>query len=900
MNMGRRWSVVLIVFLCQGLFAESRRDTAYQELQNGRVILKVAVGGPNVLHQTLSIDSAVVESDGDFGLDVMYTDWQAPGKANNAENPVLFTKADFVPVSSTVRDLPSGSKELTIFMKARETTFIVALTYLLDEKATYIKRKIAVEDTTFGHHFLRSLIPVRSLLAGVTTVIKDGGFGQPVAVLLKSGGGFFGLEYPASENHLTGEGKEYRVSCSEDIGKLIGRKWVESEWVVEGISPDALVRQSFFKYLDDIRIAPLRPYTLYNSWYDLRSPEYPHVPAEDVMSETSARRMMTLLRENMIEKHGMTLDAFVLDDGWDVYKSDWVPRKDQFPNGLKVLADELHQTHTSLGIWIGPTGGYSFRDRRIGWMKEHGYEIVGDQLCIGGAKYHELLKTRVGDFAGKDGIGYFKWDGIQFSCSEPNHGHPIDIYSRRAILDSLIDLCRVARAENPSMFLNITSGTWLSPWWVKYANTIWMSGEDYGYADVPSISKRDAAITYRDFVLHDDFKTKDLWFPIANLMTHGIIKGRLEYLGSKEEPLDKFTDDALLYVARGISMYELYISPDILSEGEWNALAKSITWARDRFPVLMSTTMIGGDPMKRQPYGYVHFKRTHGVIAVRNPFIDRATIDVSLSRSFGIEQGAQSLVLERVYPTRWIAPRLYREGANITIPVDGFETAVYEVYPLKEATVPLVAGVTFEEPSVSGSHIAMQYHPAEGAGLLLNPQVVRSARENGSIKDPKSLRLSGRSAVPMVTEASVSKIVAGRNAMDATFRLSDSASGAKLAILLSPHDGTRIHPVVRVAVDGDSARVDTVEQDSPSQWYLVDVRPGMRHVRISIEPRKGGWKGSASLWIVGMQRLASRTISFDLTAPVAQKPMPPLPWSKGEERVSIHLRTVDLALKDQQ
>jgi len=30
-------------------------------------------------------------------------------------------------------------------------------------------------------------------------------------------------------------------------------------------------------------------------------------------------------------------------------------------------------------------------------------------------------------------------------------------------------------------------------------------------------------------------------------------------------------------------MWELYISPDILSDGEWDAMAQSMEWARDRF-----------------------------------------------------------------------------------------------------------------------------------------------------------------------------------------------------------------------------------------------------------------------------------------------------------------------------
>src|ERR1051325_11194007 len=39
--------------------------------------------------------SSPIETDADFSLEVMWTDWQAPKKINNAENPVVFTKPDF-------------------------------------------------------------------------------------------------------------------------------------------------------------------------------------------------------------------------------------------------------------------------------------------------------------------------------------------------------------------------------------------------------------------------------------------------------------------------------------------------------------------------------------------------------------------------------------------------------------------------------------------------------------------------------------------------------------------------------------------------------------------------------------------------------------------------------------
>lgn len=80
------------------------------------------------------------------------------------------------------------------------------------------------------------------------------------------------MEYPASDNQLIKNSKGvWEIRCGQEYGEIIGAKWLESDWVVEGITPDSNVKFWFFRYLDDIRVAPLRPYSLYNTWYDLRS-----------------------------------------------------------------------------------------------------------------------------------------------------------------------------------------------------------------------------------------------------------------------------------------------------------------------------------------------------------------------------------------------------------------------------------------------------------------------------------------------------------------------------------------------------------------------------------------------------------------------------------------------------
>ena len=910
---------LMILFLAVNVICESggiageqsAGEKKYHSIENGKIKCTVIIDDSKLVSDKLETsgswtseyDSTMIETDANFALDVMYTDWSAPGKINNAENPVILTKGDFTIVNQLKREDEKGSQEIILYFKGKETSIELRITYQLLPDAFYVKRNLAVMDTSFGHHFLRWFWTRRGSISGITSVVKEGGFGQPVAFLMKRGGAFFGVEYPAADNTLKKSVKgNWELQCSQEYGERIGAEWLQSDWVVEGITPNSEVKYWFFKYLDDIRVAPLRPYSLYNTWYDLRSPEYPRWSPEKAMSEKTSLRMVDILRKSMMEKYKIQLDAFVLDDGWDVYESDWVLRKEQWPDGLKPLADELRKTNTSLGVWLGPTGGYSFRMKRVNWMKEHGYEVVGktrdnSMLCIAGKNYRELFKKRVTDFAGNDGIGYYKWDGIQFSCSEPDHGHPIDIYSRRAVMESVIDMCKSVRNKNPDMFLNITSGTWLSPWWIKYANTIWMQGMDYGFSDVPSISQRDAAITYRDFVLYDDFHIQDMWFPIANLMTHGIIKGKHESVGIETEPLDKFTDDVLLYFARGVSMYELYISPDILTDGEWNTIAASMEWARDRFPILMNSEMVGGNPLKGEAYAHVHFKDKQGIIAARNPIIEPTILKVKLDPALGLNSKASSLVLEKIYPTRWISSKLCKAGETISLQLDGYETAVYEIYPIEETTVPLLAGVMYDVIS-SGSEYSIQFHNSSADAILLNPSFVKSISMDGKPVVAKSLSLETVKSPDIVSGLNLMRDAVDKSKINITLNVSESSKDAIISILLTPDTSLQVktRPTLIATVDGKEVEVKAEPQEGKSQWYLVDVKPGKHDIKLRVKAGKDEkvWKGNASLWMIAQQKQNTREIIFTLKSEVKTRPIVPHVWGAGEVRKNVNLGNVSI------
>lgn len=888
-------------------------------IRHGRLMGDLLTGNESWL-DSQHAKGASVWSDGNFTLKIMWTGWSAPGRQINADVQVSLDKQDYTLDHYSFRDDQQG-QDLELYFKPVNTqnTMMLRMTYQLLPGKFYARRKLAVRDTIKGSNWLDTFISRKgkvsnrnhsaegNALEAAVHVVKAGSFGQPCAVAFAHGGAFFGIEYPAATNTVKMNHKgSFDLHCKEIIGTVVKGSWIESKWVVEGLSPDHHVKQWFFKYLPDIKVAADRPYALYNSWYDLRSPAFKDVAPEHIMNEKNILHIIDLFKKNMIAPYGIHLNAFVLDDGWDVHHSDWQLRKTTFPHGLKPISDELKKLGTTLGIWYGPTGGYSFRADRISWMGDHGYEVTGSgddaMMCIGGKKYSALFRQRTTDMVKNGGVGYFKWDGIQFSCSDPSHGHPTGYYSRRAILDSVIAKCEAVRAVNPDVYLNITSGTWLSPWWMKYANQIWMQGNDFGFADVPSVNQRDASMTYKDFVLYNDFKIQDEWFPLSNLMTHGIIKGTLNEIGGEDDPLTKFTDDAMFYFARGVTMYELYISPDLLTQGEWVALSKSLKWAEDRFAVLKHTNMIGGAPAKGEAYGYVHFKGNKGILALRNPGMKTQNIRVHLNPGYGIDPEARSLVLERVYPSHWISPDLYSAGAIVSLPLTGYETAIYELYPLDSADRPLIAGVTFDADSLSGGNqYAMDVLQAGPVVKVLNPGEIAAISVEGKPQSPDHLQLQAEAPAKVLLHKQLefqqdgihSELTFGKDVVEPRF-----------VVFLRPDSAFKGKPLPegKLLVDGKAVQATRQQQKGIWSVYsfpLDSTHASGRHsfdLQLSKNNTTPAWKGTAEVWLISRKKQATESVTVTATQTIQQRPAPPNPYGRKvlKENIELGMGTISL------
>ncbi len=64
----------------------------------------------------------------------------------------------------------------------------------------------------------------------------------------------------------------------------------------------------------------------------------------------------TIIDENLeaFAKRDIPIDYFQIDDGWQTRIGDWLSVQPSFPNGMKIVADKIHQKGFKAGLWLSP------------------------------------------------------------------------------------------------------------------------------------------------------------------------------------------------------------------------------------------------------------------------------------------------------------------------------------------------------------------------------------------------------------------------------------------------------------------------------------------------------------------------------------------------------------------
>jgi hypothetical protein len=138
-------------------------------------------------------------------------------------------------------------------------------------------------------------------------------------------------------------------------------------------------------------------------------------------------------------------------------------------------------------------------------------------------------------------------------------------------------------------------------------------------------------------------------------------------------------DEVHSYFGTGTDLQELYITPALLSERDWDVLAEAARWSRMNAEVLKDTHWIGGDPAKLEVYGWASWTAAKGIVVLRNP-ADRAqsyTLDVA--KAFELPAGAAR---EYRAHSPWAADK-----ASAALELRAGEAHIFSLHPFEVLTL---------------------------------------------------------------------------------------------------------------------------------------------------------------------------------------------------------------------
>ena len=474
--------------------------------------------------------------------------------------------------------------------------------------------------------------------------------GCPVA----GDGIFAGVEMPGAQNALTGTGARVGVTCK----LVLSPAQNYSFGAVAGVAPAGQLRRAFLYYIERERARPSSPFLHYNCWYDLGF-------------DVDAAKMLDVVNRyntELVQKRGVPVQSYLVDDGWDVPEKElWLENPEKFPGGFAALNEKMGKVNAHLSIWISPLGGYGGREERTASAQKLGLIPKGAELDLSYPAYKEWFQNRCLKLMREDGVNAFKWD----KAGEGVSPHFM----------ALLDVARHLRRQNPAVFINVTVGTWPSPFWLNHVDSTWRNGSaDVGWSGVGD--EREKWITFRDGNCRKFFVERSPLYPLNSMMMHGIVSGRHFQGEQVAKAGTHLKHEARSYFAAGISLQELYLTPSLMSPEAWDDVAAAAKWAQANADVLPDAHWVGGDPLKLQPYGYAAWNPRKATLMVRNPSDHAQSITLEAGTVFDLPSGAATAyALKSPYADQRVPALSLTAGQPQTVTLEPFEVLVFDARP---------------------------------------------------------------------------------------------------------------------------------------------------------------------------------------------------------------------------
>jgi hypothetical protein len=630
MTVGQKWSWLVFLSFVLGASAVSQQNTpVYFEPDPGTAKAQVSGDRVTLSNQVLRMDWSSSKSGfapGNFenlldkkvfspaagafslilrdGRVVRSGDLQVTGAARVEE-------LKGIPTASRLSERISG-KAIIVRMQDREGTLNIEWRGVLRDGANYLRQEITITATTADVPIAEvRIVDYPMSDAKVVGTVK----GSPIV----SGSTFAGIEHPLSTCAVA-LGRA-RCKMDRELPLRAGKSVTYSS--VVGVAPAGQLRRAFLYYIERERAHPYRTFLHYNSWYDLGY--------FDRFNESGALGVVRRFGEELHDKRKVKLDSYLFDDGWDDPSTLW-KFNSGFPQGFTNVRKQAERFGAEPGVWMSPWGGYDKpKQMRVEAAKATGLEVVNNGLALSGPKYYQLFRDTCLRMIRDYGINQFKFDGTG-NADRVVPGSEFD-----SDFGAAIHLIGELRAEKPDLYVNLTTGTYPSPFWLQYADSIWRGGEDHEFLGVGTARQR--WITYRDADTYQHVVMGGPLYPLNSLMLHGLIFAR-HAKNLDSDPDGDFRSEIRDYFGNGTQLQEMYITPTLLSQKNWDDLAEAANWSRANADVLVDSHWVGGDPAQLEVYGWASWSSRKGILVLRNPSDKPQTISLKLAEALELPIGA--------------------------------------------------------------------------------------------------------------------------------------------------------------------------------------------------------------------------------------------------------------------
>ncbi len=652
-NLGRLAALVSAM-----IFANATLRAAEFSLENDQVVFTCVTKGGQLLPGTVRDKKTgeTVKLGGElFSLVLTNGSYLHAGDFKLVDKPRVAPLAVNTGASRRAEQLPG--KELMADLRSADGNLTLTWHAILRDGSRYLRQEFDLKANK-NELPLSGLLLMEMNLAGThSTGTVDG---SPVATATT----FFGVEHPLSINR----GEMGYVRCFLPRGAFLqpGESYTCSS--VVGFVAKGQLRRDFLTYLERERAHPYRPFLHYNSWYD--------IGYFSKYDEAAALNVVNTFGEELTTKRGVKLDSFLFDDGWDDPATLWRFDRTNFPNGFAPIQAAAAKYGTAPGMWLSPWGGYGNpHDERIKFGKQQGFETRDNNFTLAGPKYYERFRSLCVNVVTNYGINQFKFDGIGQSTGS-------GVGEAQRDFDAMLKLIAELRSLKPDLYVNQTTGTWPSPFWLLFADSIWRGGEDHDFVS-GTAPARERWISYKDNDVYERVVGGGDLFPLNSLMLHGIIYAKSAH-DLNYDTNNIFKSEVRAMFGNGTQLQEMYITAALMTQTNWDDLAEAAKWSRANADTLVDTHWVGGSPAERRVYGWASWSPKKGILTLRNPSARAGQIKIDPAKSFELPAGAATnYKLVSPFPDQQLEFTKLTAGEEATFKLKPFEVLVIEALPEK-------------------------------------------------------------------------------------------------------------------------------------------------------------------------------------------------------------------------